>query len=203
MSGPAVAASIPTRIAKTLEPRIDDPVKHSHVYTKTVQVNAGEPWVDFEMPAWRSEGALWTEFYVGTHRRAGTHVSLFVVSKSGMMYPLQEMMGIERQEWTPLPWALPTSPCEEHTLVVRVHLESSRGTSSEDESVQLKLLAFEHIYRKGKTDFVLTDKKGATYGRFVYRTAPDGLLGPGVFVPTKEVLVDSTERLFLVPLAAL
>lgn len=180
-----------------------DPVKHSHVYTKTVYVNAGEPWVDFEMPAWRSEGALWTEFCVSTLRRVGTSVSLFVVSKNGSMFPLQEMMGLELHEWTPLPWALPTSPCEEHTIVVRLHFEGGHASPSEGEFVQLKLLAFEHIHPKGKTDFVLTDKKGATYGRFVYRMAPDGLLGPGVFVPTKEVLVDSTERLFLVPLAAL
>jgi hypothetical protein len=187
---------------------MDDPVKHSHVYKMMVRVNAGEPWVDFELPTWRSEGALWTELYIGASRRIGTSVSLFVMSKNGSMFPLKEMMGVELHEWTPLPWALPTSPCEEHTLVVRLHLTGlspfqRKDSSSEAEYVQLKLLGFEQLYRKGKTDFVLTDCKGATCGRFLYRTAPDDLLGLGVFVPTKEIFVDSAERLFLVPLAAL
>ena len=189
------AELIPTALATKLQPLLDDPVKHSHLYTKQTWVHEGERAIAFEIPAWTGEGSLWTQMRFTSSMRSAVSVDIHILGE-GTAWSIGEGLGVEHREWTPLPWALPTAPLDKQSIVVQCNLPSQAGYNRE-EYICLEVLGFEHLYPPHKTDFVLADRQGVATGRFVYRR---GALG--VYVPSTERFVDEFQRQFLLPLTA-
>ena len=148
--------NIPVDSAKKANPDLADPIAQSHIYTQKKELSSR--YFDFEIPF--AANMTWTDLFI---RQIGVHpiqatlclsVSDTIEGNKISPWVLATPFEIQSGQWAPLPWAIPSVPLRNQTLLLRLDLGPVQPYYA-----SIQLLGF-HKLLEEKEEYTFADKQG-------------------------------------------